>query len=48
MSGEYAKEVEEHIDGRWVPALSFGEGRYRLAHLVAQYRAGMERVVVEH
>ena len=49
VPGGQAESMEELIDGRWVPVLdvSFGNGRYRIEHLVAQYRAGQELVVVE-
>ncbi len=37
------------VHDEWIPALdvSFGKGRYYVEHLVAQYRAGKELVLVE-
>jgi hypothetical protein len=49
VPGGYEEAWLELVDDEWVSALdvTFGRGRYRVEHLVAQYRAGKPLVVVE-
>jgi hypothetical protein len=49
VPGGHTEAWLESVDDEWIPALdvTFGRGRYRVEHLVAQYRAGKELVVVE-